>query len=187
MSVEVLPATGKWDSFAELMLPKKPGARACVCMHYRNSSLDMEGAVAHMRSECATEPGPGVLAFVDGEVAGWCSIAPKSTYRALVNSRTILHVDDAEAWSVMCFTIAPRFRRRGLMHVLLDAAVEHARGAGAVLIEGYPVDTTHGRVDVASGFVGTRALFEAHGFDAIVQTGSSRSTKVRWLMQRVLA
>jgi hypothetical protein len=45
-----------------------------------------------MRALCAGEPGPGVLAYVDSETAGWCSVAPKSTYRALVNSRTIPHV-----------------------------------------------------------------------------------------------
>ncbi len=32
------------------------------------------------------------------------------------------------------------FRRRGLMHDLLDGAIEHARASGAVVIEGYPVD-----------------------------------------------
>jgi hypothetical protein len=37
---------------------------------------------------------------------------PKSTYRALVNSRTIPHVDDGDAWSVVCFVVRPGFRRR---------------------------------------------------------------------------
>ena len=69
-------------------------------MAYRNSSLDMPGRIAHMRTLCASEPGPGVLAYVDGKTAGWCSAAPKSTYRALVNSRTIPHLQDEGAWSV---------------------------------------------------------------------------------------
>lgn len=69
------------------MVPRKPGGRGCVCIAYRNSSLDMPGRIAHMRSLCDSEPGPGVLAYVDGEVAGWCSVAPKSTYRALGEGR----------------------------------------------------------------------------------------------------
>jgi hypothetical protein len=89
MGIEVLPATWRWDDFASFMVPRKPGGRGCVCMAYRNSGLDMPGRIAHMRALCDSEPGPGVLAYVDGEVAGWCSVAPKSTYRALVNSRTI--------------------------------------------------------------------------------------------------
>ena len=61
---------------------------------------------AHARA-VQSVPGPGVLAYVDGEVAGWCSVAPKSTYRALVNSRTIPHVQDEAAWSVVCFVVRP--------------------------------------------------------------------------------
>jgi GNAT superfamily N-acetyltransferase len=109
-------------------------------MAYRNSSLDALGRLEHMRNLCEHEPGPGVLAFVDGEVAAWCSIAPKATYRALVNSRTIPHVDDGDAWSAVCFRVRVGFRRRGLMHDLLDGAIEHARASGATVIEGYPVD-----------------------------------------------
>ena len=85
MGIEVRPAAGRWDDFASFMVPREPGGRGCVCMVYRNSSLDMPGRIAHMHALCQSAPGPGVLAYVDGEVAGWCSVAPKSTYRALVN------------------------------------------------------------------------------------------------------
>src|SRR5579864_4942473 len=74
MGIEVRSATGRWDDFASFMVPRKPGAGGCVCMAYRNSSLDMPGRIGHMRELCRTEPGPGVLAYVDGEVAGWCSV-----------------------------------------------------------------------------------------------------------------
>jgi hypothetical protein len=70
MGVQVLPATGRWEDFASLMVPRKPGAGGCVCMAYRNSSLGMPSRIAHMRALCAGEPGPGVLAFVDGQTAG---------------------------------------------------------------------------------------------------------------------
>ena len=139
-------------------------------MVYRNSSLDMPGRIAHMHALCASEPGPGVLAYVDGEVAGWCSVAPKSTYRALVNSRTIPHVQDRDAWSVVCFVVRPGFRRRGLMHQLLDGAVRHAHARGATALEGYPVDPGSERTDQTSGYVGTVQLFEAHGFERVRQT-----------------
>jgi GNAT superfamily N-acetyltransferase len=187
VGIEVLSAVGRWDHFASLMVPSKPGGAGCVCMAYRNSSLGMPGRIAHMHGLCAGEPGPGVLAFVDGEVAGWCSIAPKATYRALVNSRTIPHVDDADAWSAVCFVVRPGFRRRGLMHDLLDGAVEHARGSGASVVEGYPVEADDDRVDQTSAYVGTVRLFEAHGFERVLQTKGRRGGKPRWLVRRVLA
>jgi GNAT superfamily N-acetyltransferase len=186
VGIEVVPAAGRWDHFASLMVPAKPGGR-CVCMYYRDSSLSTPDRIAHMRGLCDSEPGPGVLAFVDGQVAGWCSIAPKVTYRALVNSRTIPHVDDADAWSAVCFVVRPGFRRRGLMHELLDGAVEHARDSGAIVVEGYPVEPEGGRVDQAGAYVGTVGLFEAHGFRRIQQTKGRRGGKPRWLVRRELA
>jgi GNAT superfamily N-acetyltransferase len=127
-----------------------------------------------------------VLAYVDGEVAGWCSVAPKSTYRALVNSRTIPHVQDDGAWSVVCFVVRPGFRRRGLMHELLDGAVEHAHAMGATALEGYPVDPDGARVDQTSGYVGTVALFEEHGFSRVCLTAGRRGGRPRWLVRREL-
>jgi GNAT superfamily N-acetyltransferase len=186
MGIEVLPATGRWDDFASFMAPRQPGGRGCVCMVYRNSSLSMPDRVAHMRALCASAPGPGVLAYVDGEVAAWCSVAPKDTYRALVNSRTIPHVQDEGAWSVICFVVRPPFRRRGLMHQLLDGAVGHARAMGATVLEGYPVDPGAGRTDQTSGYVGTVGLFEAHGFRRVSPTAGRRGGQPRWLVRREL-
>jgi GNAT superfamily N-acetyltransferase len=187
VGIEVLSAVGRWDHFASLMVPGKPGRSGCLCMAYRNSSLGVPGRVAHMRELCEGEPGPGVLAFVDGEVTGWCSIAPKATYRALVNSRTIPHVDDVDAWSAVCFVVRTGFRRRGLMHALLDGAVEHARANGAIVIEGYPVEPDGDRVDQTAAYVGTVRLFEAHGFERIQQTAGRSGGKPRWLVRRELA
>jgi GNAT superfamily N-acetyltransferase len=186
MGVEVRPATGRWDDFASFMVPRKPGASGCVCMAYRNSGLGMPDRIAHMRALCAGEPGPGVLAYVEGEVAGWCSVAPKSTYRALVNSRTIPHVGDDGAWSVVCFVVRPGFRHRGLMHNLLEGAVDHAHAMGATVLEGYPVDSGGEHIDQTSGYVGTVKFFEAHAFRRVRQTAGRRGGKPRWLVRREL-
>ena len=53
------------------MVPDKPGRSGCVCMAYRNSSLAMPGRIEHMRGLCDSKRGPGILAFVDGQAAGW--------------------------------------------------------------------------------------------------------------------
>ena len=182
----MVQATGRWDDFASFMVPRKPGGGGCVCMAYRNSSLDMPGRIASMRALCENTPGPGVLAYVDGEVAGWCSIAPKSTYRALVNSRTIPHVDDEDAWSAVCFVVRTGFRRRGLMHDLLDGAVGHARANGATVIEGYPAEPEGERIDQTAAYVGTTRLFEEHGFERVQLTKGRSGRKPRWLMRREL-
>lgn len=187
MAITVLSATGRWDDFAMFMVPRTPDAGGCVCMSYRDARLDTPGRIQHMRDECSREPGPGVLAYLHGEVAGWCSAAPKSTYRRLLRSRTIPHLDEElDPWSIVCFVVRAGFRGQGIMHVLLDGAVEHARAAGAAVVEGYPVDTGGARVDTISGYVGTVRLFEAHGFARHAPTAAHSGGAERWLMRRSL-
>jgi GNAT superfamily N-acetyltransferase len=184
---EVLPALGRFDDFAEVVGVKKPGGRGCWCMAYRDSRVPVEERPDYMREQCATDPGPGVLAYLDGVPVGWCSVAPRSTYRRLMHSRTIPFVDDRDAWSAVCFVVRGGYRRRGLMHVLLDGAVAHAKAHGASVIEGYPVEVDEdGRVDVVSGYVGTTRLFEAHGFERAEPTTGRSGGRPRWVMRREL-
>lgn len=184
MSLQVVPALGRYDDFFEVVGVKKPGGGGCWCMSYRDSRVPNEERAQYMRDECATEPGPGVLAYVDGEVAGWCSVAPRSSYRRLMHSRTIPFVDDRDAWSVVCFVVRPRFRRQGLMHELLAGAVAHARASGAEVVEGYPVVLTDDdRVDVISGYVGTSRLFESAGFTQAAPTAGHSGGRDRVVMR----
>jgi len=185
MATEVLSAVGRYDGFFEVVGVKKPGGQGCWCMAYRDSRVPVDERGEHMRGLCATEPGPGVLAYVDGEPAGWCSVAPRSSYRRLMNSRTI-PVLDAEAWSIVCFVVRAGYRGRGLMHDLLEGAVAHARAHGATAVEGYPADVGTDRVDVISGYVGTTALFEAHGFTRVQKTTGHSGGRERWIMRRGL-
>jgi GNAT superfamily N-acetyltransferase len=184
--VEVRSAVGRYDDFYEVLGVKKPGGGGCWCMSYRDSRVRNEERPGYMRNLCETEPGPGVLVYVDDVVAGWCSIAPRSTYRRLMNSRTIPFVDDRDAWVAVCFVVRAGFRRHGLMHQLLAGAVEHARSYGAEVVEGYPADTGPDRVDVISGYVGTVRMFEAAGFERAAETSGVSGGRRRWVMRKEL-
>jgi GNAT superfamily N-acetyltransferase len=181
--VEVRPATGRFDDFATVVGPGQRDARGCWCMSYRDSRVPWNERAAVMSELCDTDPGPGVLVYVDDVVAGWCSIAPRSSYRRLTNSRTIPVLDDRDAWVAVCFVVRAGYRRHGLSRHLLAGAVEHAESHGAELVEGYPVD---GRVDVISGYVGTVSLFEGAGFARIAPTTGRSGGRPRWVMRREL-
>lgn len=186
MGTQVTAAVGRFDDLALVVGTKRPDAGGCWCMSYRDSRVPNAQRPAFVRELCSAEPGPGVLAYVDGEVAGWCSIAPRSTYRRLMHSRTIGFVDERDAWSAVCFVVRPAFRRQGLMHVLLAGAVDHAAAHGAQVVEGYPVETAGTRVDVISGYVGTVELFEAAGFHRAAATTAHSGHRERWIMRREL-
>jgi GNAT superfamily N-acetyltransferase len=186
MATQVRSAVGRYDGFFEVVGVKKPGGQGCWCMAYRDSRVPVDERSAYMERACSTEPGPGVLAYVDGEVAGWCSVAPRSAYRRLMNSRTIPLLDERDPWSIVCFVVRAGYRGRGLMHDLLDGAVAHALSHGAEVVEGYPADVGEGRVDVISGYVGTTALFEAHGFTRAAATTGRSGGRPRVVMRREL-
>ncbi len=185
-AIDVRPASGRFDDFAVVAGVQRPGARGCWCMSYRDNRVPAQERPDHMRAECATDPGPGVLVYVDDVVAGWCSIAPRASYRRLLNSRTIPVLDDRDAWIAVCFVVRAGYRRHGLMHHLLAGAVDHATLHGAEVVEGYPVEVAGGRVDVTSGYVGTVELFERAGFERAVSTAGHSGGRPRWVMRKLL-
>ncbi|WP_129665620.1 GNAT family N-acetyltransferase [Phytoactinopolyspora endophytica] len=187
-ALEVRSAVGRFADFAEVVGVKKPGGKGCWCMSYRDSRVSNEERPEFMRQLCDMEPGPGVIAYVDDAPAGWCSVAPRSTYRRLMNARTIPFLGERDAWVAVCFVVRAGYRGRGLMHALLDGAVEHAAAHGAEVVEGYPVEVSDDeRVDVISGYVGTTRLFEAHGFHRAGPTSGRSGGRPRWIMRRELA
>lgn len=184
--LEVRPAVGRFGDFKTVLGISSETIDDCWCMSYRDARLKTPERVAFMKKECSAEPGPGVLLYVDGEPAAWCSIAPRETYRRLLHSRTIPILDDLPAWIAVCFRVRAGYRKRGLMHPLLEGAVEHAREHGAEVVEGYPIDTGGERVDVISGYVGTVGLFEAAGFELASPTTAHSGGRDRVIMRKYL-
>ena len=117
---------------------------------------------------------PGVLAYVDGKPAGWCSIAPREEFAFLSRSRVLSPVDGERVWSVSCFFIARPYRRQGVTVPLLKAAVEMARRNGARVVEGYPVDPQHGKLPGAFLWTGVPKTFLRAGFKEVARRSKTR-------------
>lgn len=124
---------------------------------------------------------PGLLAYVDGEPAGWCAIAPREQYPRLDSSRILKPVDDHLVWSVTCFYIARRFRHQGLSTELLKAAADFARTRGAKIVEGYPHDIKKKKTADAFVYTGLTSAFRKTGFTEV-----ARRLKTRPIMRMEL-
>jgi GNAT superfamily N-acetyltransferase len=136
----------------------------CSCMRWRLPSSAFRQAgrderAAELAGLVRAGTPVGVLAYLDADVVGWCSVAPRQSYAALLASRTIPRVPGDGVWSVACFFLAPRVRGTGLMPVLLDAACEYAARSGARVVEAYPWPG-----GASYRFMGTRDLYLAAGF-----------------------
>jgi GNAT superfamily N-acetyltransferase len=140
----------------------------CSCMRWRLRSKDYQrstkaGRTYLLRGWVKAGTPVGVLAYVDGEPVGWCSVAPRTTYDGLERYRKLPRADDAPVWSVVCFFVDSRFRRQGLSEGLLRVAVDYAASQGAEFVEGYPVEPG-ARSYI---FMGSPPTFERAGFEDI--------------------
>jgi len=121
----------------------------------------------------------GILAYLDGEPVGWCSVAPRATYLRLERSRTLKRIDDLPTWSVVCFYINRKLRHQGLPVKLLQAAVDYAIAQGAEVVEGYPIERHRDQAGnwqpIASyRFMGSVSTFEKAGFQPAAIAGGGR-------------
>jgi GNAT superfamily N-acetyltransferase len=106
---------------------------------------------------------PGILAYVDGEPAGWCSVSPRPSLIGPRPTRESGGFKDRSVWGVICFCVPEHHRGIGLMGRLLEAAVNYALRSGATMVEGYPF--TPENADDGAG--GTTKVFERAGFVAV--------------------
>jgi GNAT superfamily N-acetyltransferase len=149
--------------------------RYCACMRWRMRSTDFSRSTRDGRVEAlerlVREGTPvGVLAYLDQEPVGWCSVAPRETYAALERYRALPRIDDEPVWSVVCFFVSARIRASGATRGLLKAAVDYAAAQGAEIIEGYPVEPG-ARLYT---YMGSPATFRAAGFRNVTPRGQAR-------------
>lgn len=127
------------------------------------------------------EISPGLLAYLDDSVAGWCSIGPRENFLALKTSRTLAPVDSLPVWSITCLFVSKPFRRQGLSSQLIEAAVRFAKRHGAKIVEGYPVVPYSENMPSAFAWTGTEAAFIKAGFVEVARRSPSKP-----IMRRVL-
>jgi GNAT superfamily N-acetyltransferase len=149
--------------------------RYCSCMRWRLPSTAYQRAtkaerIAALDGLVRDGTPIGVLAYIDGEPVGWCSIAPRETYVALGRYKALAPIDGAPVWSVVCFFVDRAARRAGLTRGLLRAAVAYAVARGAKIVEGYPVEPG-ARLYT---YMGSPATFRAAGFRDVTPPGRDR-------------
>lgn len=181
MSVEIAPASAdRFEDLATLLGPSRPDGPACWCLAWRLPSGPfgrMSGVDRRemMRGLCGRPVAPGLLAYVDGTIAGWCNCGPRTQMGRLERSQTIPAVahDDVEddaVWSVVCFVVRTGYRRQGLARTLLKGAVDFAHSNGAAVVEGYPFDAGDRRISGTFAYMGSLRLFESVGFAKVAHT-----------------
>ena len=148
-------------------------------MFWRLNNKDFEAMKGEpnrqvMKSIVESGEVPGILAYVDGQPAGWCSLAPRGAFSRLENSRVAKRVDDQQVWSVVCFFTHKNYRRLGVSVALLKAAVKYAAKNGAKIVEGYPVEPKDENMPAVFAYYGLASTFRAAGFVEVARRSERR-------------
>jgi GNAT superfamily N-acetyltransferase len=166
-----------WTDLEELFGPR--GACAgCWCMYWKLRGKEYDearGYETRQMHKSIVDSGvvTGLIAYLHGEVVGWVAVEPRDAYEKLAHSRTLKPVDDQAVWSVTCFFVARKYRRKGITVELLKAAVEHVRGQGGKIVEGYPVDAQK-TMPAPFIYTGTASAFEQAGFKEVARRTPTR-------------
>jgi GNAT superfamily N-acetyltransferase len=176
-------ALDRWADF-EALFGKRGACGGCWCMWWRIKRSDFErrkgdGNRRAMRALMKAGEVPGILAYTEGQPVGWCSVAPRSAYPVLGRSRILKPLDDKPVWSIVCLFVHKDYRDRGVSVKLLEAAVDYARGQGAKVVEGYPVEPKKDRMPAVFAFTGLATAFLHAGF-----TERARRSPTRPIMRR---
>ncbi|HTJ56739.1 MAG TPA: GNAT family N-acetyltransferase [Devosiaceae bacterium] len=167
-----------WADF-ERLFTGPGGPKHCWCMVWRATAEEgrgTSGPVRHGQIHDRIERGVpvGLLAYEGDLPVAWVSIAPRETYRRLNGPGAR---PGEIIWSLACMFTPRKRRGAGTTHRLIAASAEHARKAGANVLEAYPV------ADDAPSyrFMGIVSAFSRAGFTEIGMAGTRRHVMRLWL------
>jgi GNAT superfamily N-acetyltransferase len=178
----IVPANeASWDDLDAVFGTTDAGR--CRCQRFkvigwiwRDSTQQERIAMQRTQTACGDPDAvatSGLVAYVDGEPAGWVAVEPRTAYPKLRGLRVPWtgrdeDKDDDGIWAVTCFVVRKGYRRRGLTYPLTLAAIDYARDRGARAVEAYSMITQPGK-EITWGelHVGARQVFEDAGFKEV--------------------
>ena len=150
-----------------------PGWAKCYCHFYhvpkaiRWPSLDAMANRTAMTARIESSEMDGFLAYADGEVVGWLNAQPYAKLPHCAARMGIppppLPVPAHEAAAIVCFVIAPSWRRRGVARSLLAGALASFAARGVRVVDAFPFKAGASTVP-ARHYHGPPSLFREAGF-----------------------
>lgn len=180
--LSIVPANqASWADIAAIFGTSDPGRCQCqrrkvVGWIWRDSTQPERTAMLREQTACgdpAATTTSGMVAYVDGEPAGWVAVEPRIAYPKLRTTPVPWRgrdedKDDDGVWAVTCFVVRKGYRGRGLTYPLAEATIGFARARGARALEAYPMITQPGRtITWGELHVGARQVFEDAGFKEV--------------------
>ena len=172
------PVTSNTWNDLETLFSEHGIQNGCWCMYWRIPRKECqrnygEGNKQFLKQIVETGNIPGILAYHHETPVGWCSIAPREDFPVVLRSPTLKPIDDLPVWSIVCFFVSKPYRKSGLTHLLIKAAIDHAQKGGARIIEAYPIDVRANYIEYER-YSGLTTTYEKEGFKEVSRRSERR-------------
>ncbi len=152
------------DFFDHHAFTDNPSWAPCYCCFYKTDCTRKEWMkrTAQQNRELAVQlirsgEMHAYLAFANGEPVGWCHADAREKMTRLED----LQDPSEKAASIVCFVIAPEWRRKGIATRLLQYVLQDCKSRGFELVEAYPCRS--GKTDAVQ-YHGPEAMYRKAGF-----------------------
>ncbi len=167
-----------WDDF-EKLFGERGACGGCWCMYWRLRNKDFEaqkgeGNKVSMKQLVEQKELIGLIAYLNKEPIGWCSVAPREKFVRLANSRVLKPIDEKPVWSIVCFFIGKKYRKQGYSVELLKAVIDFCKKRGVEILEGYPTEPYNENIPAAFAWTGIPSAFEKAGFKEVTRRSKTR-------------
>ena len=150
----------------------------CYCQFYRiPRALDWKTFTGDQNriaagATIACGEAEGYLASAEGATVGWLHAAPRHKlphcFERMGVPPTPIEVPAHEAAVIVCFVVAPAWRRRGVAGALLDGALADLAARGLALVDAFPFKSGDS-VSPADHYHGPASLYASRGFATIAE------------------
>jgi GNAT superfamily N-acetyltransferase len=170
MKLTVRPLTPDLWPALEDLFGTLGGCSGCWCMYWRIGAAYLKRPSEKNKSAfkeiVKRGPPPGLLAFHGDVPVGWCQLTPRDELPWLDRAWRLRRVDEKPVWSISCFYVRKRYRRKGVTAALIAAAVKAAKRAKAPAVEAYPLDADKTPSTSSTGYEST---FARAGFTTVAR------------------
>jgi ribosomal protein S18 acetylase RimI-like enzyme len=154
--------------FDNIVFTENPGWSKCYCYSFHFTGTDDQWNKEDNRSSVIKlikeNKMTGYLAYSDSKPVGWCNVNNRLNYQRLLKYNDLIDNPDDKAGSIVCFTISPDFRRKGIAQKLLEQICTDYSLLDYDYLEAYP---GKGDLSCERHYKGPLDLYEKFGFKIV--------------------
>jgi ribosomal protein S18 acetylase RimI-like enzyme len=151
--------------FDNMVFTENPGWSACYCFSFHftgtKDQWNKENNRASVIQYIQENKIKGYLAYSDDIPVGWCNANDRKNFESLSKYYKLTGNSGDKVCSIVCFTVNPEYRRRGIAQKLLEQICTDYTDLDYDYLEAYP---GKGTLSCEQHYKGPLELYRQNGF-----------------------